>query len=82
MSIDRCCHTLISCVIVVCHMPYVQQKNRFQSTNHGQLIQKILHLDLRPNPQMSEQLVHLIRALLRKEPNERLPLDRVVRSRI
>merc|ERR1719460_2769057 len=27
---------------------------------------------------MSEQLVHLIRALLRKEPNERLPLDRVM----
>jgi serine/threonine protein kinase len=71
-------HTLDLWGLGVLLYEMIAGKPPFQSTNHGQLIQKILHLDLRPNPQMSEQLVHLIRALLRKEPHERLPLDKVM----
>ena len=35
----------------------VAGKPPFQSTNHGQLISKILHLDLRPNPQAPQPRV-------------------------
>lgn len=71
-------HTLDLWGLGVLLYEMVAGKPPFQSTNHGQLISKILHLDLRPNPQMSEQLVGLVRAMLRKEPAERLPLDRVM----
>jgi len=51
----------------------------FQSTNHAQLISKILTLDLRFPPFASAQVQDLIRNLLRRDPRERICLPEVLR---
>uniref|UniRef100_A0A6T8XE74 Aurora kinase n=1 Tax=Noctiluca scintillans TaxID=2966 RepID=A0A6T8XE74_NOCSC len=51
----------------------------FQSTNHAQLISKILALDLRFPGFVSAGVQELVRSLLRREPRERMSLQVVLR---
>lgn len=51
----------------------------FQSTNHGQLIAKILNLELRFPHFTSPKLQDLVKRLLKTEPTERLPLAQAIR---
>jgi serine/threonine protein kinase len=51
----------------------------FQSTNHGQLIAKILQLELQFPTVATRQLQELVRSLLKREPRDRLPLAQALR---
>jgi len=51
----------------------------FQSTNHGQLISKILKLELSFPSIVPQTLQDLVRQLLKTEPHERLPLENALR---
>lgn len=53
----------------------------FQSTDHAQLISKILSLDIRYTAFVSLEVQELVKALLQKDPAERLALDLVLRHR-
>lgn len=51
----------------------------FQSTNHALLISKIIAAELRYPPFVPQGIRDLVGRLLQKDPEERLPLDRVLR---
>mmetsp|Transcript_100491 Transcript_100491/g.199573 ORF Transcript_100491/g.199573 Transcript_100491/m.199573 type:complete len:688 (-) Transcript_100491:346-2409(-) len=51
----------------------------FQSTNHALLISKIIAAELRYPPFVPHGVRDLVGRLLQKDPEERLPLDRVLR---
>jgi len=51
----------------------------FQSTNHALLISKIIAAELRYPPFVPQGFRDLVGRLLQKDPEERLPLDRVLR---
>lgn len=51
----------------------------FQSTDHAQLIAKILDPDLKYPAFVSPAVVNLVNLLLQKDPQERLPLDQALR---
>lgn len=53
----------------------------FQSTDHSQLISKILSLDIKCPAFIPLEVQELVKALLQKDPAERLALDLVLRSR-
>lgn len=53
----------------------------FQSTDHSQLISKILSLDIKCPAFVSLEVQELVKALLQKDPAERLALDLVLRHR-
>mmetsp|Transcript_112914 Transcript_112914/g.200067 ORF Transcript_112914/g.200067 Transcript_112914/m.200067 type:complete len:669 (-) Transcript_112914:147-2153(-) len=53
----------------------------FQSTDHSQLISKILSLNIKCPAFVSLEVQELVKALLQKDPAERLALDLVLRSR-
>jgi serine/threonine protein kinase len=71
-------HTLDIWSLGVLLYEMIAGQTPFQSSNHGYLIHCILHQDLPANQNVGEQLMSLIRALLRKQPDERLPLDKAM----
>mmetsp|Transcript_121533 Transcript_121533/g.236460 ORF Transcript_121533/g.236460 Transcript_121533/m.236460 type:complete len:534 (-) Transcript_121533:150-1751(-) len=72
-------HTLDVWSVGVLLYEMVVGRPPFQSTNHQLLINKIMSIELRYPPFVPPGVADLVGRLLRMDPNERLPLDEVLR---